>query len=103
MTRHAKSTLSQQVIVAKHILACGSINRYEADALGVCHLAARIKELKHKGFKFNWIDQITTDLHGIEHQGIRRYSFAKMSLAERVQLNSYIKNKKPLSETPNGL
>lgn len=91
MTKRALSTQNQQIIVAKYILEHGSINRYEADAIGVCHLAARIKELKYKGFPFNWIDQITTDLHGIEHHGIRRYSFAQMTGEEITLLLELVK------------
>lgn len=75
MTNYALSTSNQQIIVAKHIHNNGSINRYEAEALGVCHLAARIYELKEKGIKFNWIDQPVNDPHNIKHEGIRRYSF----------------------------
>ncbi|WP_016954925.1 helix-turn-helix domain-containing protein [Catenovulum agarivorans] len=75
MTKLALSTLNQQIVVAKHIVKHGSINRYEADAIGVCHLAARIKELKYKGFPFGWIDQQVIDPHGIKHNGVRRYWF----------------------------
>ncbi len=53
----------------------GSINRYHADAIGVCHLAARIYELRNKGFKISSISQLATDPHGIEHKGISRYWF----------------------------
>lgn len=58
MIKHALSAHNQQIIVAKYITKHGSINRYEADAIGVCHVAARVKELKYKGFVFDWIDQI---------------------------------------------
>ena len=75
MIKHAPSASNQQIIVAKYITKHGSINRYDADQIGVCHLAARIKELKYKGFVFDWIDQIVLDPHGTEHKGVRRYWF----------------------------
>ena len=75
MKKHALSTHNQQIIVAKYIAKHGSINRYEADVIGICHLAARVKELKYKGFVFDWIDQIVLDPHGIEHKRVRRYWF----------------------------
>ena len=75
MKKHALSAHSQQIIVAKYIANQSSINRYEADAIGVCHLAARVKELKYKGIAFDWLDETVFDPHGIEHDLIRRYWF----------------------------
>lgn len=75
MYKHALSANNQQIIIAKYITKYGSVNRYDADAIGVCHLAARIKELKYKGIIFNWVDEKVFDPHGIEHDRVRRYSF----------------------------
>ncbi|TMO09465.1 helix-turn-helix domain-containing protein [Pseudoalteromonas sp. S558] len=83
MKKHAPSTHNQQIIVAKYIVEHGTINRYDADQIGVCHLAARIRELKNKGFVFNWIDQIVLDPHGIEHKGVRRYWFNKPAMTQK--------------------
>ena len=52
----------------------GSINRYEADQIGVCHLAARVQNLEERGLVYNHIDENgIKDFHGISHNGIRRY------------------------------
>lgn len=75
MNKHALSARNQQIVVAKYITQHGSVNRYDADAIGVCHLAARIKELKYKGIIFNWLDETVFDPHGIEHDRVRRYWF----------------------------
>ena len=93
MNKHALSAVSQQIIVAKYIHKNVSINRYEADAIGVCHLAARIKELKDKGIKFDWIDQLVNDPHGIEHKGVRRYWFdyGAMTQLQIEKLNKLLK------------
>mgnify|MGYP001261074105 CR=1 FL=1 len=75
MYKHALSANNQQIIIAKYITKYGSVNRYEADAIGVCHLAARVYELKGKGFKISSISELATDPHGIDHKGISRYWF----------------------------
>lgn len=75
MKKHALSARNQQIIVAKYIACQSSINRYEADAIGVCHLAARVKELKYKGIIFGWLDETVFDPHGIVHDRVRRYWF----------------------------
>lgn len=50
------------------------LNRYEAERLlSVCHLAARIFELKEHGYYFVTIMEKATDAHGAEHYGIARY------------------------------
>ncbi|WP_024608809.1 helix-turn-helix domain-containing protein [Pseudoalteromonas sp. TAB23] len=75
MSKYAPSTTNQKILIAKFMNKHGSINRYHADAIGVCHLAARIYELRNKGFKISSISQLATDPHGIEHKGISRYWF----------------------------
>ena len=92
MSKHALSASNQQIIVAKYITKHGSINRYEADAIGVCSLAPRINELKNKGFVFDWIDQIVLDPHGTEHKGVRRYWFdySAMTQEQITKLNKLL-------------
>jgi len=52
----------------------GSINRYEADQIGVCHLAARVQNLEELGLEYKYSDENgVADFHGILHNGIRRY------------------------------
>ncbi len=64
----------QEIKVARYMNEFGSINRYEADYIGVCHLAARINELKERGLKVGHIDENDVeDFHKIKHNGIRRY------------------------------
>ncbi|MBH0026088.1 hypothetical protein I6F53_03735 [Pseudoalteromonas sp. SWN29] len=75
MAKRALSATNQQVQVAKYINNHGSINRYEADAIGICHLAPRINALKRRGINFHWINQIIIDSNDFEHKGIRRYWF----------------------------
>lgn len=84
MSKHALSASNQQIIVAKYITKHGSINRYDADQIGVCHLAARVKELKYKGFVFDWIDQIVLDPHGTEHKRVRRYWFDYAAMTQEL-------------------
>lgn len=81
MKQHALSASNQQKIVVKYITQNGSANRYEADAIGVCHLAARIKELKYKGITFSVIDETVTDPHEIVHKRVRRYSIDWKSIS----------------------
>lgn len=92
MTKYALSTRNQQIVVAKYIVQEGSINRYEADFKGVCHLAGRIKELKYRGFAFNWSDETVTDLHGIKHSRVRRYWFDYKAMHQKdlEKLNKFI-------------
>jgi hypothetical protein len=72
--KQAQSTEIQIRKVYKNIHQHGSINRYEADMIGVCHLAARIKELKDRGLIIRHFDQNgVPDFHDILHDGIRRY------------------------------
>lgn len=75
MKKYALSTTNQQMIVARYIIINGTINRYEADKIGVCSLAPRIKELKEKGFTFKWFDEVVIDSNDITHKNIRRYKF----------------------------
>lgn len=72
--KHAQSSEIQARKVFKHMLAMGSINRYEADQLGICHLAARVQDLEEKGFLYRYQDENgVADFHGIKHDKIRRY------------------------------
>ena len=64
----------QTLKVARYMNEFGSINRYEADFIGVCHLAARIKELKERGLIIDCVDEDgVEDFHKLKHNGIRRY------------------------------
>jgi hypothetical protein len=73
-TRHEQSTENQIRKVYKHIDQYGSINRYEADEIGICHLAARVQDLEARGLVYKHIDENEVeDFHGITHNGIRRY------------------------------
>lgn len=73
MSKYALSTQAQIKVVARYINKHGSINRYDADKLGVCSLAPRIRELKEKGFKILSNREVAIDLHGLKHNGISRY------------------------------
>lgn len=75
MKKHALSTYNQQIVVARYMSNHGSINRYEAEPVGVCSLAARILDLKDKGFIIDDKREETTDSFGIKHKGISRYWF----------------------------
>ncbi len=71
----------QSIKVYRYINEFGSINRYEADYIGVCHLASRIIELKERGLEVGYIDENEVeDFHKKKHNGIRRYfiEWAKM-------------------------
>lgn len=81
MVKHVLSVTNQQIIVAKYIQQNGSINHYEAGAIGVCNLPARIYELKGKGGEFTWVDEITKDPHGVEYKRIRRYCLDYLAIA----------------------
>lgn len=89
MSHYALSTANQQIVVARYIRISGSINRYEADKIGVCSLAPRIKELKEKDLPFDWLDETVTDPNGITHKGIRRYKFdyERMTEEQKAWLN----------------
>ncbi len=70
----AFGTEIQDIKVLRYMNEFGSINRYEADYVGVCHLAPRIIELKERGLKVGYIDENNIeDFHKIKHNGIRRY------------------------------
>ncbi|HDS1206065.1 helix-turn-helix domain-containing protein [Shewanella algae] len=70
----AKSTDAQIRQVFFQMQRCGSINRYEAAAIGVCALPPRVRELKDLGLCFRHRDEHNVaDEHGILHQRIRRY------------------------------
>lgn len=72
--QYAQSADIQARKVFKFMLAKGSINRYEADQLGICHLAARVQDLECKGFIYRYQDENgVADFHGIKHDKIRRY------------------------------
>lgn len=72
--KKAHGTETQVIIVYKYMIKHGPINRYNADELGVCHLAARIKGLEEKGFAIGRFDENNVaDFHGVLHDGIRRY------------------------------
>lgn len=85
--KHAQNTNIQVKKVFNYISKHGSINRYEADRIGVCHLAARVQNLEELGLVYNHIDEIgVKDFHGISHNGIRRYSIAwKLMSPEAVE------------------
>ena len=92
MSKYALSTDNQQIIVAKYMSEHGSINRYEAEAFGVCHLAGRIKELKYKGFIIDDKREIAIDLYGLKHKGVSRYWFdyAKMTQEQNERLSKLL-------------
>jgi hypothetical protein len=92
MSKYALSTQTQGKVVARYIIKHGSINRYEADKIGVCGLAPRIKELKEKGFEILSHREIATDLHGLKHNGISRYwvDLKNMDKEEREKLFKFI-------------
>jgi ribosomal protein S8 len=72
--KHAQKTNIQTQKVFNHMQKYGSINRYEADEIGVCSLAARVQNLEELGLVYNHIDENDImDFHGISHNGIRRY------------------------------
>lgn len=72
--QYAKSVITQTRIVYNYMRQQGSINRYEADQNGVCHLAARVQNLEELGLVYKHIDENDVkDFHGIAHNGIRRY------------------------------
>ncbi|BCV46117.1 helix-turn-helix domain-containing protein [Shewanella algae] len=74
MVVQAKSTDAQIRQVFFQMQRCGSINRYEAAAIGVCALPPRVRELKDLGLCFRHRDeQNVADEHGILHHRIRRY------------------------------
>ncbi|KKO45393.1 hypothetical protein WG68_10070 [Arsukibacterium ikkense] len=71
---YAQSAEIQARKIFKYMLVTGSINRYEADQIGVCHLAARVQDLEEKGFLYRYQDENgVADFHGIKHDKIRRY------------------------------
>ena len=92
MNKYALSARNQQVIVAKHITQHGSINRYEADAIGVCSLAARIKDLRYRGFEIKDKRETALDTYGLEHKRISRYWFDYKTMTEenRQKLNKLL-------------
>lgn len=71
--KSALSSKAQASTVFKALTSNGSINRYEAEKLGVCHLAPRIHYLKSLGFVFSYKDETVSDQYHIQHKGIRRY------------------------------
>lgn len=82
-TKRAKSTHTQIRQVFKYIHRHGSINRYEADRIGVCQAAARIKNLVDKGACFIRVDENNiADYHGTLHNGITRYSIDWKSMTD---------------------
>jgi len=86
MNKRAYSAEIQTIKVVKFMNEFGSINRYEADYIGVCHLAARIKELKERGLECLHIDENNIkDFHDIEHDGIRRYFIDWQKMSENSQ------------------
>ncbi len=81
-TKMASSADVQAIQVFHYTNEHGSINRYDAEEVGVCHLATRIIELKDLGVVFDYIDENNIeDRCGYEHNGIRRYfiNWQKMS------------------------
>jgi hypothetical protein len=74
-TKRAKCTQTQIRQVFKYMHNRGSINRYEADQIGVCGLAPRIKDLEERdAFFIRYDENNIADFHGTLHNGIRRYS-----------------------------
>ena len=72
--KYAQSSEIQIRQVFKYIQQNGSINRYEADEIGICHLAARVQNLEELGLRYKYFDENSVeDFHGILHNGIRRY------------------------------
>lgn len=71
--KFASSSKAQALTTLKFIQQHGSINRYEAEELGICHLAPRIHFLKAIGFIFSHKDQTVLDQYNIQHRRIRRY------------------------------
>ncbi len=91
--KHAQSAAIQSRKVFKFMLAEGSINRYEADRLGVCHLAARVQDLERKGLIYRYRDESgVLDFHGIMHDKIRRYfiDWEKMTPEARAYFGGWI-------------
>lgn len=106
MKKHTLSTYNQQIVVARYMSNHGSINRYDADKLGVCSLAPRINELKEKGFKILSHREVAIDLHGLKHSRVSRYwiDLQNMDKEEQEKLFNFIgdaangsnyENKKP--------
>tara|TARA_R110000851_G_scaffold126158_2_gene257432 strand:- start:2270 stop:2578 length:309 start_codon:yes stop_codon:yes gene_type:complete len=82
-SNRAYSAEIQAIKVLKFMDEFGSINRYEADYIGVCHLAARIKELKERGLECLLVDENNVkDFHETEHNGIRRYFINWQNMSE---------------------
>jgi hypothetical protein len=72
--KHAQSSEIQIRQVFRYMQQRGSINRYDAEKIGICHLAARVQDLEEIGLEYKFCDENTvTDFHGIVHDGIRRY------------------------------
>lgn len=72
--KRAPNTPTQKRKIFKYMVREGSINRYEAAAIGVCSLPARVQNLEEKGFRYRYVDQDDiADEHGLLHDGIRRY------------------------------
>lgn len=85
-TKRASSRINQQVKVLKYIVKCGDINRFDADSIGVCHLAGRIKELKLKGIMFKSPRKNNIkDKNGVKHNGISHYSIDWHKMSEKSQ------------------
>lgn len=73
-SQQAQSSEAQARKAFKYMFMTGSINRYEADRLGICYLAARVQDLEQKGFRYRYQDENgVADFHGITHDKIRRY------------------------------
>ncbi|MXR67979.1 hypothetical protein GNT65_04735 [Shewanella sp. JBTF-M18] len=71
---HANRTEIQIKQVFFQMQRFGSINRYEAAAIGVCALPARMQDLECIGLRYRYRDENNVaDEHGISHQRIRRY------------------------------
>lgn len=69
------SAEAQQTRILDYLkMHSSGINRYEAEKLlSVCQLAARIFELKERGYLFLTATERATDPHCVEHEGIARY------------------------------
>lgn len=71
----ALSSKAQAIQVFLYANEFGSLNRYDAEIIGICHLAPRINELSRKGVVFDFVDENNIeDRFGFRHNGIRRYS-----------------------------
>ena len=71
---HSISTDTQQRRVIEYLETySGGLNYIKAEPLGISRLAARISELKDKGYAFLTIYEDAVDQYGNMHKGVARY------------------------------